>query len=100
MKSGSASIAAYAVANAFVATILAGLLGACSSSGSPGADAAAVCRQSVQQSCAQGDPPAGEFGVHCAPTLAAAETDPYFCASLPGAREETCGSYKVVVVTN
>ncbi|HEY4185555.1 MAG TPA: hypothetical protein VGP07_10825 [Polyangia bacterium] len=85
---------------AIVAAAFIGLLAGCSSEGSPGADAATACPQSVQQRCAQGDPPAGEFGVHCAQTLAAAEADPSFCASLPDAHEETCGSYKAVVVTN
>lgn len=89
-----------AFAPAVIAAALIGLAGGCSSSASPAADAATACPQSVQQLCAQGDPPVGQFGVHCALTLADAEADTYFCASLPAAHEETCGSYKVVVVTN
>jgi len=63
-----------------------------SSGASPG------CPRTVAQQCAMGDPPAGQFGVHCAPTLAAAEKDPTFCGGL--ASESTCGAYTVVTATN
>ncbi len=80
-----------------------GCLGAaagCSGGSSVGGDAGALCGQTVSALCAQGDPPPGQFGVHCVSTLSAAEKDPAFCAAAPLPDERSCGAYTVIAVTN
>jgi YD repeat-containing protein len=62
-------------------------------------DAAFSCPLAIAELCAQGDPPAGQFGVHCAATLAAAEQDPAVCMT-PMVSEATCGTFTVITVTN
>ena len=60
-------------------------------------DSGAGCPRTVAEQCAIGDPPAGQFGVRCLRTLAAAEQEPTFCGV---ATESTCGPYTVVKVLN
>jgi len=71
----------------------------CSDSASK-ADAGFACTQSVATECAKGDPPQGQFGVHCALTLSAAERDPALCGGSPSTTEMVCGVYTTITVTN
>jgi hypothetical protein len=88
-------------------TALAMALAAASCSRAPAAggdgavtsDATFSCPLAIAELCAQGDPPAGQFGVHCAPTLAAAEQDPAVCMT-PMVSEASCGDFTVITVTN
>jgi hypothetical protein len=95
--SRAVAIAASVIATAAVA--------GCSSSPAPGTqndaatDGPSSCPATVAQRCAQGDPPSGQFGVHCALTLAAAEHDPAICMT-PTVSEATCGTLTVITVTN
>jgi hypothetical protein len=102
-------------ARALLALLPALAIAACSSNGASGTDAAAdtntpppppapdgasdtgglpSCPQTIADYCAQhpGSPP-GTFGIHCAMTLAAAESDPYFCSLVAHVTESACGSY-------
>jgi len=90
----------------FTLAALAVAAAACSSSPAGGppndgavSDAPFSCPLAVAELCAQGDPPAGQFGVHCAATLAAAEQDPAVCMT-PMVTEATCGAFTVITVTN
>jgi hypothetical protein len=73
------------------------VLAACSDGTSLGTpNGPSVCPQTVAAVCAQETPP-GTTGIHCASTLAAAETDTGFCASYR-VTESTCGTLTVLTV--
>lgn len=86
------------VGSAFVVALLVPA-GGCSDSAEPPHGGNFACTQTVAKQCAMGDPPAGQFGVHCVPTLAAAEKDPAFCGD-SSSEEMTCGAYTIITWTN
>src|SRR5262249_6749871 len=54
-----------------------------------------TCPQTVAEFCAAGDPAGTALGPFCRLTLAAAESAPVFCGTIP-ARVGACGPYTVI----
>jgi hypothetical protein len=51
-----------------------------------------ACAMTIAQACAQVLPP-GSFGVHCAPTWSAAQTDPFYCGTTIASAMTNCPGY-------